>query len=52
MNKKERVLRAFNNQETDKTPVSFWYHMPEDMDLDKECVQAHLDYYRTCDVDF
>ena len=52
MNKKERVLRAFSNEPVDRVPVSFWYHMPEDMDLQKECVKAHLDYYKTCDIDF
>lgn len=52
MNKKERVLRAFNNEPVDKVPVSFWFHMPEDMDLKRECVKAHLDYYKESDVDF
>ena len=45
MTKKERVLNAMNNLPVDRPPVGFWYHFPVDMDLDKECVDAHLDYY-------
>ena len=41
-----------DNQETDKVPVSFWFHFPLDMDLEKECVEAHLPYYKQCDIDF
>ena len=52
MTKRERVLRAMDNQETDKVPVSFWFHFPLDMDLEKECVGAHLSYYKQCDIDF
>lgn len=29
MNKKEWVLKAFNNEETEKTPVGFWFHFLE-----------------------
>ena len=52
MTKKERVLNAMNNLPVDRPPVGFWYHFPVDMDLDKECVDAHLDYYHRCDTDF
>ena len=52
MNKKERVLNAFNNKPVDKVPVGFWFHFPEEMNLETECVDAHLDYYRESDVDF
>lgn len=41
-----------NNQAVDRPPVSFWFHFPLDMDLEKECVNAHLEYYRKCDIDF
>lgn len=51
MTKKERLLKVFRNEEADKVPVGFWFHLPEDMDLDRECVKAHLDYYHSCDVD-
>lgn len=52
MTKKERVLNAFNNKPVDKVPVGFWFHFPEDMDLKKDCVNAHLDYYRASGTDF
>lgn len=52
MTRRERVLWAMDNQETDKVPVSFWFHFPLDMDLEKECVEAHLSYYNQCDIDF
>jgi uroporphyrinogen decarboxylase len=52
MNKKERVLNAFNNKPVDKVPVGFWFHFPLDMDLKKDCVKAHLDYYNISDIDF
>lgn len=52
MTRRERVLLAMDNQETDKVPVSFWFHFPLDMDLEKECVEAHLSYYKQCDIDF
>lgn len=52
MTKKERVLRSFQNEEVDKVPVGFWFHFPEDMDFEKDCVKAHLDFYRESDIDF
>ena len=52
MTKKERVLKCFNNEVVDKVPVGFWFHFPEDMDLKKECVDAHIDFYKESDVDF
>lgn len=52
MTKRERVLRAMDNQPVDRPPVSFWFHFPLDMDLEKDCVKAHLDYYHKTDIDF
>jgi len=52
MTKRERVLHAMDNKAVDRPPVSFWFHFPLDMDLDKDCVNAHLEYYRKCDIDF
>lgn len=51
MTKKERLMKAFQNEEVDRVPVGFWFHLPEDMDLDKQCVDAHVDYFHQCDVD-
>lgn len=52
MTKRERVLAAMNNQPVDRVPVGFWFHFPEDMDLEKECVDAHLDFFHECGTDF
>lgn len=52
MTKKERVLNAMNNRPVDKIPAGFWFHFPPEMDLKKECVEAHLDFYREYDTDF
>ncbi|MDO5143524.1 MAG: uroporphyrinogen decarboxylase family protein [bacterium] len=51
MNKRERVLAAMNLQKTDRPPVGFWFHFPQEKALGEACVQAHLDYYNTIDVD-
>jgi len=52
MNKKERLLNAFNNKPVDKVPAGFWFHFPEDMDIGQGCVDAHLAYYQSSDTDF
>ncbi|MCD8180971.1 MAG: hypothetical protein LUF26_05770 [Firmicutes bacterium] len=52
MNKRERVLTALSGQTPDCVPVGFWYHFPEDRQHGKECVEAHLDFYRNTDIDF
>ncbi len=51
MTSRERVLAALNFQATDRPPVGFWFHFPEDKARGAACVQAHLDYYNTVDVD-
>lgn len=51
MTKRERVLAAMNLQETDRPPVGFWYHYPKEKAWGAPCVQAHLDYYNSIDVD-
>lgn len=51
MNKRERVLAAMNLQPVDRPPVGFWYHYPKEKAWGDPCVQAHLDYYNTIDVD-
>lgn len=52
MTKKERVLKSFNNEKVDKVPVGFWFHFPEDMDLEKEGVDAHINFYKESGIDF
>lgn len=51
MNKRERVLAAMNGQPVDRPPVGFWFHFPEEKQAGAACVQAHLDYYNSIDVD-
>lgn len=51
MTKKERLLRAFNNEPVDKVPMGFWYHFSPDEDLRQETVDAHLKLYRELDMD-
>ena len=51
MTKKERVIAAMNNRETDRPPVGFWFHFKPEQGKGAACVQAHLDYYNNTDVD-
>ncbi|MCB6589669.1 hypothetical protein LI294_20485 [bacterium 210702-DFI.5.13] len=52
MNKRERVLAAFNCQEVDRVPAGFWFHFPEDESLGEQGIQHHLDFYHQIDADF
>ena len=52
MDKKTRVLSAFNCQEVDRIPAGFWFHFPEDSCLGQEGIQHHLDFYHAIDADF
>lgn len=52
MNKKERVLAALENRETDHVPGGFWFHFPEEEAYGQACVDAHLKWYRDTDQDF
>ena len=44
MNKRERVIAALENRETDFVPVGFWYHFPEDKQKGQDCIDAHIDF--------
>ena len=52
MNKRERVLSVLNGQLPDRVPGAFWFHFGGDLSEGDRCIQAHLDYYRQCDLDF
>lgn len=52
MNKRERVIAALENRETDFVPVGFWYHFPEEKQSGQACIDAHLDFYRKTGQDF
>ena len=51
MTKRERVIRAMQNQPVDRPPVGFWFHFSKEDSLGQRCVDAHLRYYNTVDVD-
>ena len=52
MDKRTRVLNAFNNQPVDKIPCGFWFHFLGEQNKGQPCIDAHLNYYRSSDVDF
>lgn len=52
MDKRTRVLHALDGQEVDHVPVGFWYHFGADQEKGEACVQAHLDYLASTDLDF
>lgn len=52
MNKRERVLAALNCQETDRVPVGFWFHFPEDSCTGEDGIRRHFEYYDAIDADF
>ena len=52
MNKRERVIAALENREVDRVPVGFWYHFPEEKQIGRPCIDAHLDFYRQTNQDF
>ena len=51
MTKRERVIRAMQNQPVDRPPVGFWFHFSREDSLGQRCVDAHLRYYNNVDVD-
>ena len=51
MTKKERLLKAFNNEKVDKVPFGFWYHFSPDDDFGEETVAEHLKLYKDTDMD-
>ena len=51
MTKKERLLKAFNNEKVDKVPFGFWYHFSPDDDFGPETVAEHLKFYKDTDMD-
>lgn len=51
MNKRERVLAAFQNQQADYVPGCFWRHFSLEMNRGEDIVEAHLKFYRDTDND-
>ena len=53
MNKRERVIAAFQGKETDHVPVCMWQHVPpEYWDDDDRFAEYQIRAYRNTDVDF
>ncbi|OUP13630.1 uroporphyrinogen decarboxylase family protein [Anaeromassilibacillus sp. An200] len=52
MDKRTRVLNAFEGKPVDRPPVGFWFHFPAEECEGQACVDAHLNYYNRIDVDF
>lgn len=53
MDKRERVIAAFQGKETDHVPVCMWQHVPKEFwDDDDRFAKRQLDAYRHTDVDF
>ena len=52
MTKRERVLAALHNQETDYVPGCFWRHYTPEIERGEDVVEAHMKFYRETDVDF
>lgn len=53
MNKRERVIAAFQGKETDHVPVCMWQHVPPEFWADDDqFVKCQLDAYKNTDVDF
>lgn len=52
MTKRERVLAALHNEETDYVPGCFWRHYTKELEAGEDIVEAHMKFYREADVDF
>jgi uroporphyrinogen-III decarboxylase len=52
MDKKERLLNAFNNKPVDHVPSGFFYHFPENAVSNEEVMKDEIDYYHNIDADF
>jgi uroporphyrinogen decarboxylase len=52
MDKRTRVLNALNKRPVDHVPVGFWVHFFDKGVFGDTCIQAHIDYYNSLDLDF
>lgn len=52
MNKRERLVRTFAGEPTDRTPVSFWRHWPGDDQRAADFARVLIDFQRMYDLDF
>lgn len=52
MDRKTRLLSAFDQKPVDRVPVGFWFHFTGDEMLGEKNIQAHLNYYNNSKVDY
>ena len=53
MNKRERVIAAFQGKETDHVPVCMWKHVPQEFwEDDDKFAECQADFLKSTDVDF
>jgi len=52
MTKQERIMAVIQKKETDRTPVSFWWHYPEVDGNAKLLAEAIISDHRAFDLDF
>lgn len=51
MTKRERIFNLIEGKETDRTPVGFWIHFPQECGHGEAAVKAHLDFMSRTDTD-
>ena len=52
MDKKTRLISAFDQKTVDRVPVGFWFHFTGENMYGEKCIQSHLDYYLNSKVDY
>ena len=51
MNKRERVITALKGGEPDRVPAGFWFHFSGEAAQGQGAIDAHVDYFKKCDLD-
>ena len=51
MNKRERVITALKGGEPDRVPAGFWFHFSGEAAKGQGAIDAHVDYFKKCDLD-
>lgn len=51
MNKRERVITALKGGTPDRVPAGFWFHFGGDAAAGQGAIDAHIDYFKQCDLD-
>lgn len=51
MNKRENAIAALTGGVPEHIPAAFWFHFGGDAAAGQGAVDAHIDYFKTCDLD-